>query len=207
LSSPDTPVDEPAVSPAKKPRKTYERRKQTRNGNARKGKEEAYSRAIGTRWTTPAVSDAEIIETIQVDLPVIHTHYYKNIKQWASIRALEPNLTNKQIAERLGITPNALSCMIYKATKRGWLRFDEPLDRMKYEIVPNVVDNLAKFVNEGDKQTTLEVAKGTIFKTYQAAEGIQDQQNTILAIKFESEPESGATIVTGQVVGKPKEIE
>ena len=130
------------------------------------------------------------------------------IADWIMIRAQEPNLNNKQIAERLGIAAKTLNGLIARATTEGWLTFDDPLSRVQHEIVPRTVDNLAYFLAKRDKSVTIETAKGTIFKQFQAAEGINDGATTILAVKIEmaSSPTDIERTVRGVIVGQPRTI-
>jgi len=79
------------------------------------------------------------------------------------MRALEPEITLAEAAKRMGIAKSTLVTLIQRANKAGWLKFDDPLARMEHEIVPKVVDGLKKLLDEGDRQTIIETAKGTIF--------------------------------------------
>lgn len=123
-----------------------------------------------------------------------------------AIRAIEPDLKNSDIAARLGISTRSLNTYIAHAVKEGWLRFDDPISRVEHEIVPKALDNLSSLLDQKDKQTTIEVAKGTIFKTYQEAKGISDVPRTVLALRIESSGNPDIKIISGQVVGKSKEI-
>lgn len=125
------------------------------------------------------------------------------IAAWASLRISEPGITNKEIAARLRINPKTLSRTIYNATAEGWLVFDDPLDQIEYETIPKVVRNLNKFLDEGDKQVTIEAAKGTIFKSYQDSKGISEGINTVLSLKLET-PAGDISVMSGKVVGRPK---
>lgn len=106
----------------------------------------------------------------------------------------------------LGVSHSTLQASILKAVEEGWLKFEDPISKIEYQIVPKVVRNLAKLLDEGDKQVTLETAKGTIFKTYQESKGISDAPKTVLALKIEM-PEGDvpiSTAVTGQILGTPR---
>lgn len=129
------------------------------------------------------------------------------IAAWIAMRAAEPNITLMEASSRMGLAPKTLTGMISKATKEGWLRFYDPLDRLEHEIIPQTMDNLVELLNDGDKQTTIEVAKGTIFRTYQAAKGITDQPTTVLALKIETLSHDQEKVLTGHVVGKSKAID
>lgn len=119
------------------------------------------------------------------------------------MRAEEPGITNNEIAKRLGISPGTLNNYVTRAAAEGWLKFDDPLSRVEYEIVPQVTKNLLKFLKEGDKTVTIETAKGTIFKTYQESKGITAAPTTILALRLET-PEGDFQMVSGKIVGQPK---
>lgn len=128
------------------------------------------------------------------------------VAQWAQIRAAEPNITNVDVAKRLGISRCRLQACLTRATREGWLIFEDPISKIEYEIVPKVVRNLNKFLDEEDKTVTIETAKGTIFKVYQDSKTEQQTPQTMLAIKIEPADGDKVHIVAGHVVGKPKEI-
>lgn len=115
-------------------------------------------------------------------------------------------MRNKDIAARLGIQPQTLNTLISKATKAGWLKFDNPEERLEHELTPLIVDNIKHYLVEGDKKMTIEAAKGVgLFKSHQAVKVEGNDQQMVLAIKIETpngfDP---ATVVAGTIVGKPK---
>ena len=107
----------------------------------------------------------------------------------------------------MGLAPVTLKKYIYKARAQGLLRFDDPLEKLEFEIVPKAVDNLNTLMDAKDKIATLEVAKGIIFKQYLESKGISDAPQTVLALKIEM-PEGGEEkIVAGTIVGRPRRLE
>ena len=131
-----------------------------------------------------------------------HKHW---VGEWMAARLVEPAITQKEMATRLGIHEVTMNNAVKQGIREGWLRFDEALERMKYEVVPKTLDNLIEFLDKKDKTVTVETAKGTIFKMYQASEGINEGQQLILALKIESIPQD-QKIIEGQIVGKPREL-
>lgn len=131
------------------------------------------------------------------------------ILQFLAIRNDEPDLNHADIARKIGIAPRTLYSLITKATKEGWLQFSDPVSRIENEVIPKVVDNLVYFLDKKDRTTTLETAKGTIFKKYQEEQGISDAAQTVLALRVEiPDMATGAPkVLTGRIVGKPKELE
>lgn len=126
------------------------------------------------------------------------------------LRQAEPGITNKEVAERLGLAPSTLNAYIGKARAQGWLVFSDPLSRIEHEIIPQTLDNLAFYLSkEGgrDKQVTIETAKGTLFKQYQEAKGISDAPQTVLALKIETLAHDQQKVLTGHVVGKARVVE
>lgn len=128
------------------------------------------------------------------------------VAAWLAARTQDPNVTQKEIAERVGVHPRTMERDLQRAHREGWLEFDDQLDRMKYQLVPMVVDNLVEFVREKDRTVTIETAKATIFKIFQDAEGISDTAQTVLALKIEAADPDQTKIITGQIVGRPKEL-
>lgn len=133
------------------------------------------------------------------------------IADWAIMRATRPNITNKDIAGELGITEATLNVMITRATKEGWLVFEDPMKRLEHELAPIATSNLRAFLDEKDKQVTIEVAKGILFPAYKEHKGIQDAPQTVLAIKIEpaqGSPEGSMEVkdFSGTIVGTPRSL-
>jgi DNA-binding Lrp family transcriptional regulator len=129
------------------------------------------------------------------------------VAQLIMMRQQEPGIKNAEVARRLGLTANGLNSIIYRATRDGWLKYDDPISRIEYEIIPKVIDNISEFLDKKDKTVTIETAKGTIFKQFQDSKGISDGNQTVLALKIESAEPSKVQVVTGHIVGKPKIVE
>lgn len=127
---------------------------------------------------------------------------------WLAMRSLEPTLSTKDIADRLGISVGYMRNLIYDARKEGWLKFDDPMDQIEYGIVPKVIANLNHFLDAKDKTVTIETAKGTIFPQYKEAKGASDAPHTVLALKIEMPtPGDNVKVITGQIVGRPRQLE
>lgn len=130
------------------------------------------------------------------------------VRDWLALRTLNPSLTNIEIAEKLGIAPHTLNYYINCATKEGWLAFSDPLERIEHEIIPQTIDNLSYLLKNKDKVTTIEVAKGTLFKTYEKAKGGGDAPITVLALKIEAaSPDIQVRAISGQIVGTPRALD
>lgn len=139
------------------------------------------------------------------------------VAEWIKLRATEPGISNKEVARRLGISDRTLNGHIYRASKEGWLVFDDPLLAIEYEILPKVTANLNHFLDIKDRTVTIETAKGTLFKAYQDSKGMSDAGHTILALKIETSsttPNKEGVIegevvraVVGEIVGKGRSIE
>lgn len=140
-------------------------------------------------------------------LPSIKKAYTHRVAQWFATRTANPNLSNREIAERIGVTYDTLMRCIAQARREGLLNFADPLDQLKYKVIPKAVDNLQELLDKKDKQATLETVKGTVFKTWQAQEVNQQITNLVLGIKIEMPDGQQSKVFTGQVVGIPKEAE
>lgn len=152
-----------------------------------------------------AAAKGEVLNADYLVAPVGPTARSR-IAEWIEMRIANPELGTPEIARRIGLSPHTLNAHIAKATREGWLKFDDPLARMEYQIVPKMLDGLDGLLDRGDKSAIIETAKGTVFKMYQNAKGIQDQPQTVLALEIKMpEPGKEPTIVIGQVVGKPRE--
>lgn len=130
------------------------------------------------------------------------------IAEWIALRSVDPTLTNVDIAEKLGIQPRTLNSLIARATREGWLKFDNPFDRLEHEIVPLAVTNFKNLLKDEDKNATLEAMKGIVFPLYKESKGINENQQSVLAIKIEYPKQDGEVIDAkligrGSIVGKP----
>lgn len=129
------------------------------------------------------------------------------IGQWLTYRYTEPTLTTPMIAEKMGMNPKTLYAIITKASKEGWLRFDDPMERLENEIIPKALNNLSELLDKKDKTATLETSKGTFFKQFQESKGVSDNKPMILALKIETAAPTGPTmVIEGNIVGRAKQI-
>lgn len=176
---------------------------------ARRRKAEAV--ADGVRLTSTAVVAVEPIEadqeTILTDLPKANRNVRRaQIKKWLMWKSVEPDLTHKDAAKRLGIATQTLTNTIHIATKEGWLKFEDPLNELRYEIMPMVTHNLKYYLQQGDKDVTVKTAQGTLFKQFLDAEGIKEAPTNVLAIKIERAENALPTVGGGKIVGKARTL-
>ena len=187
---------------------------------ARRRKEEALAESARARrglLATPGSSEAKVLEQIIDADDTVYTTFpiedgrkatpRARIAFWVAARSERPTITVKEVAKQLQISPKTLERDIIRAHKGGWLRFEDPLARVEYGLIPKVLDNLEAFLDAKDKTVTIETAKGTLFKQYQEAKGISEQQSTVLAIKIEAPKDGEERVITGQILGRPKAIE
>lgn len=129
------------------------------------------------------------------------------IAQWIALRTAEPGITTVAASTRMGLKPGTLRGLIARAVREGWLKFDDPLDRIEHQIIPKTLDNLETLLDQKDRTTTIETAKATIFKTYAASKGVSEAPQTILALKIETQEHDQVKVLAGNVVGKPREVQ
>jgi|SRR3990172_810761 len=180
---------------------------------ARRRKAEALNGRAGESDPIPSLVPQVSVQTINGDEPLpplveINTSQRGRVAQWVQMRLAEPGITTAECARRMGLAPITLASYISRGRKAGWLVFDDPMSRLEHEIIPKVTDNLNYYLDMRDRTVTIETAKGTLFKQYQAEQGIQEGAQTVLAIKIEypqdliDSPE--IKVVSGNIVGKPK---
>ena len=173
-------------------------------------KKETESWAAGKRVRpevgSKALVTAEGQEILEVDAPKGNVSPRERVLQYISLRTEFPTDSITEIAQRMGISRTWLNQVIYKATKEGWLRYSNPVERFEMEIVPKVVDNIGHFIDLKDKQMTIEAAKGAgIFKSHQAVKVENDTPQAVLALKIETAPGGDIKIAAGTIVGKARE--
>lgn len=54
----------------------------------------------------------------------------------------QAGLDDEQIGAALGIKKSTISALLYKAGKNGWLDFDDPKNRMEYQVLHKVIRNI-----------------------------------------------------------------
>lgn len=147
----------------------------------------------------------ESVDAISADLFVAETGTLRSrISEWLKLKQVDADITISEAARRLKIDSKTLNATILKAVEEGWLKFEDPLSKVEYQIIPKVIRNLSRLLDEGDKQTTIETAKGTVFKTYQDSKGISDAPKTVLALKIEMPDGENVHRMTGQILGAPR---
>lgn len=158
---------------------------------------EALLKSAREGWDTPTVPANTVFTIARRDLK-------DKIAQWLMHKAAEPGISNKEVASRMGVQPATLNRWVKEAHEKGLLKFDDPLDRMRFEVVPKVMDNLLHFLDAKDKAVTIETAKGTVFKSFQASEGIVEGSKTVLMLKIESIEPDSVKVISGNIVGVPR---
>lgn len=121
-------------------------------------------------------------------------------------------MADADIAKEVGLSQRSLRQYLYLAAKNGWLRFEDPADRLEYELVPKIVDNIAYHLKRKDKVMTIEAAKGTgLFKSHQSQKSETDRPQSFLALKIELAPnaaqEAPKVAIAGQIIGVARENE
>lgn len=131
------------------------------------------------------------------------------VKMWLQWKAIEPKLTHADAAARLDIAPQTLTNLIHRATKAGWLSFDDPMAELEYEILPEVNRVIKKALKENNEDVAVKTAQATIFKTYAQSKGVSETPTTVLALKIEMPQGVTPTDVPikGVIVGSPRTID
>jgi hypothetical protein len=130
------------------------------------------------------------------------------VARWLQLRSKDPDLTIHEAARQLKISKRTLNAAIQQAVENGWLKFEDPLSKLEYEVVPKVIRNLNSFLDDVDKTVTIEAAKGMVFPIYRESKGLSEAPQTILALKIESPTgEQTAAVMTGQILGAPRKVE
>lgn len=119
--------------------------------------------------------------------------------------------SDAEIAEAVELQPRTLKQYLYLAAKNGWLRFDDPGDRLNIGLANKIVDNVEYHLNKKDKVMTIEAARGIgLFKSHQTIKNESETPNMLLALKIEMpEPKDGSTAVqvavpAGAIMGAPR---
>lgn len=113
---------------------------------------------------------------------------YKVVRMVIAMRA--QGIAAREIAEDLGYSTETIRNYVHRAYQRGWINisaFNDIDDKLEFAMKNKVVSNLMGLLNEGDKDVTIEAAKGLgLFKTHQVAK-VESQQNVGVALKVQVE--------------------
>lgn len=106
-------------------------------------------------------------------------------------------MDDTEIAKHLGLSYKSISPYVYRATKNGWLDFDNPKEQLKYAVVPKAVRNLDAALDKQEERlangmsvgdhVALKVVEMTIAKEYDQQAATQMTQS-VVAIKIEMPP-------------------
>lgn len=125
--------------------------------------------------------------------------------------------TNQEIGERLKIKAGSVTTILYRASKAGFLEdkhgnfiLDDPKDEVEFSLQHLATKNLRELMtsdqvlSKGDKlvkmESTLEFAKGTLFKKFDVPKESGPAPMTVLAVKIEM-PASGAVMAREGTMG------
>lgn len=131
-------------------------------------------------------------------------------RQLAAIIAMRTEgLTNKQIAEKLGLAVPTIGVILQKARKE--LHLSDLVDRVEHRAVPTAVDNLIEGLDKGDKDYTLATLKGVgVFRSHSVGKSDQPAQDNrnVLIVKIEMPaglvPGQLPAVAVGNIVGVPR---
>jgi hypothetical protein len=124
------------------------------------------------------------------------------------MKAEEPNITNKEIAERLNISVSTLNNCLQLGKKEGWLTFEDPFNKIQYEMIPSNIDKVQSLMDAGDQKTIIEVFKQLTAPAYRESQGINDAKgdNMMIAIKIEMPPADQMPVVRGVIIGEARTL-
>lgn len=176
---------------------------------ARRRREAAIAFAAGTGGPVGADLGSAKAEALNADLPIRidETETPRAyVARWLQLRIEDPDINLHDSAKKLKTSKKLLQSAIQRAVEEGWLEFEDPLSKVEFEIVPKVLRNLNAWLDENDKQVTLETAKGVVFPIFRDAKGISDAPQTVLALKIEAPPEGAPAVIQGQIIGTPRKF-
>jgi len=68
-------------------------------------------------------------------------------------------MSNAEIAEKMGVKVRRISQIMFEARTR--YNFSDILERVQHQAIPQAIENLNQFLEDGDREMTLETLKGT----------------------------------------------
>ena len=135
-------------------------------------------------------------------LPSARKRLQEKIEEFVRLRIAYPDAPLKELAKKLEVSAKTLSGYITVATEEGWLRFDDSIDRVEFELVPLAIQNAIDLMNAKDPKVTIETLKGTVFPDYRSRKGISENDSNVIAIRIEGS--EGAPQLDIRRLGRPK---
>lgn len=132
------------------------------------------------------------------------TKFY--VGKYLEEKLLDPRASVIAIAAKLDIAPATLYKAINRATKAGWVEWEDPLEKITHQVIPLTLDKLVGLIEAGDSRAVIETAKNTVFKTWQDREGVADKTQLVLGLKIEIGPGDAPKVIEGQIVGAPRQL-
>jgi hypothetical protein len=118
--------------------------------------------------------------------------------------------SHTEIAAELGIKEKTIRQYKFIAGKKGWLTSVDPRDQLEYNLGHKIVENFKEALDSPDParkdKMTVELAKGTIFKKFDAQASVAPPMSalTINIVNAPTEGGSAPTVRVGTMHGTPK---
>jgi hypothetical protein len=145
--------------------------------------------------------------------PLSDKKMYKRALAIVALRA--QGFSADEVAGSLGVTKDRVRANLYYANKKGWLTIDsftDPNDKLEIVLAGKAVRNINALLDgdedfKGDKETTLEVAKGLgLLKQHQVAKPAETTTNVGLKVEVimpSTIPETTTQPREGSIGGAP----
>lgn len=114
-----------------------------------------------------------------------------------------------EIAAALNIKESNIRPYVWRASKNGWLQFDNPEDSLEFQLLPKAIRNINDALDDPTRhmtsgqtvgtQVALKIAEGTLFKKFDQGSGLPPQ--TIVAVKIEMPDGPRPQVRAGNDVG------
>jgi hypothetical protein len=125
--------------------------------------------------------------------------------------------SDEEIAVELKISPKSISPYVYRAAKNGWLVADTPMDRVKYELLNQVIDRLGEGLKDERRHNTsgmrvrtqvaLKMAEGTLFKEFDQSGNGGPVQSTVVQVQVVMPPGAPQTMREDTAGGVPSFVD
>ena len=174
--------------------------------------------ASGATTLSPS-SSATIVPVVRKSSNKIEKNSLVRKKALAIVAMRAQGYTSDEIAAELKVKVDTLSTYVHRAVKSGFLvnkrgesLLADPKDQVEYELANKVVRNLGVLLDCGDlktqKEVTLEVAKGTLFKKFDQQVNVPLPNMNVLSLRIEMPRGAEAiTVREGSIGGKPAYLE
>lgn len=173
--------------------------------------------------TLPTPYPDPVMVPVKKPIQVMERNSVMRKKAVAIVAMRAAGYTTEEIATELKIKPGSVATYVYQATRAGFLvnrsgsnMLADPKDQLEFQLSHKIVRNLSAALDnkpittdDGEimrlsktqRETTMEIAKGTLFKRFDTPKEVAAPSMNVLSVKIEMPTTGGVDARHGAIGG------